>query len=117
MGRLISPLFKYKKMKIKKNGEVITLTENDIKRIVKKSLNERKLDYDPEGGIGSARGIVQGEHDILNNILRGKIDIGDVFKNLQECFKEMPESCNAMNIVQNEECGLMKHLECIKDKM
>lgn len=105
-------------MKIRKNGKVITLTENDIKRIVKMSLNERTLPIDPDGGIGSAvKGIVQGEHDILNKVLGSDFDIDVVFEKLQECFKGMPESCNAMNIVQNEECGLMKYLKCIKSKM
>jgi len=105
-------------MKIRKNGEVITLTENDIKRIVKKSLNERKLDIDSSGGIGSAmKGIVQGEHKHLEKVLGFDFDLNVVFEKLQECFKEMPESCKAMNIVQNEECGLMKHLDCIKGKM
>ena len=105
-------------MKIKKDGKVITLSENDIKRIVKMSLNERTLPYDPDGGIGSMRkGIVQGEHDMLKKVLGDGFDIDGVFEKLQECFGDMPESCNAMNIVQNKECGLMKHLDCIKGKM
>jgi len=40
-------------MKIKKNGKVINLTESDLKRIVKKVLNEQKP-IDPAGGIGAA---------------------------------------------------------------
>jgi len=112
-------------MRIKKNGKVITLSENDIKRIVKMSLNERTLDYDPSGGIGSARStmrrginsILQGEHDLLKKILANEIDIDVVFEKLQECFEDMPETCNAMNIVQNKECGLMEHLKCIKELM
>ena len=108
-------------MKIRKNGKVITLSESDLRRIVKKSFNERG-EYDPNGGIGQARKhlknqLVQGEHDILNKVLGSDFDTNDVFEKLQECFKGMPESCNAMNIVQNEECGLMKYLKCIKSKM
>ena len=104
-------------MKIRKNGKVITLSESDLRRIVKKSLNERG-EYDPNGGIGAAvKGIVQGEHDLLKNVLGSDFDTNDVFEKLQECFKGMPESCNAMNIVQNEECGLMEYLKCIKSKM
>ncbi len=105
-------------MKIKKDGKVITLSENDIKRIVKMSLNERTLPYDPDGGVGSMRkGIVQGEHDMLKKVLGKDSDINIVFEKLQECFKGIPESCNTMNIVQNKECGLMKYLNCIKGKM
>ena len=36
---------KNKKMKIKKNGKVITLTESDLKRIVKKTLSEQASEY------------------------------------------------------------------------
>ena len=105
-------------MKIRKNGKVIRLSENDIKRIVKMSLNERTLRYDPDGGTGSMRkGIVQGEHDMLKTILGKDDDINIVFEKLQECFKDMPEYCNTMNIVQNQKCGLMKYLNCIKGKM
>jgi hypothetical protein len=35
-------------MKIKKNGVTINLTESDLKRIVKKQLNEEEWDSGPE---------------------------------------------------------------------
>ena len=36
-------------MKIKKNGKVINLTESDLKRIVKRTLNEGLVDSSGEG--------------------------------------------------------------------
>ena len=38
-------------MKIKKNGKVITLTENDLKRIVKKTLNEQSVGKEVVDGL------------------------------------------------------------------
>ena len=34
-------------MRIKKNGKVITLTESDLKRIVKRTLSEQDIDVEP----------------------------------------------------------------------
>ena len=38
-------------MKIKKNGKVITLTESDLKRIVKKTLNEQSVGKEVVDGL------------------------------------------------------------------
>jgi hypothetical protein len=72
-------------MKIKKNGKVINLTESDLKRIVKKTLNEqsrhnalrsaiRKLDeFDPTEAMM-----------IILKDLNSDIDLGKIMKSIPE---------------------------------
>ena len=104
-----------KKMKIKKNGKVINLTESDLKRIVKKVLNENPAKSIVKS-VGKAVGKM-GEHYIMDKILEGDISIDIVFAKLNECFPDLPEKCKAKNIVQDPDCQLKMNLDCISTKI
>ena len=110
-------------MKIKKNGKVINLTESDLKRIVKKVLNENAIGNVAKSVAKSINKSVEkavgkmGEHYIMDKILEGDISIDIVFAKLNECFPDLPEKCKAKNIVQDPDCQLKMNLDCISTKI
>jgi hypothetical protein len=94
-------------MKIKKNGKVINLTESDLRRIVKRVISEQES-------------IVQGEHDMLDNLLKN-VSGSRLKKALEDCGHTFPAECKAANIVPNEKCApsklLKKHAKCLLGKL
>jgi len=91
-------------MKIKKNGKIITLSESDLKRIVKRVLREE--DADPkedlikccsEAGIKPPQSCVSGDHkkcieEVGKMVINDPLGTGMKAINALNCLKEKGES-------------------------
>jgi len=70
-------------MKIKKNGEVINLTESDLKRIVKKTLNEQVSRVKLDSGVEIGEEYVGDYKKVKLEITGPRKEVREVKRNLR----------------------------------
>jgi len=78
-------------MKIKKNGEVINLTESDLKKIVKKVLSEQDTDTDYKVAADFAKSVEDwwgGSSDITNDRKNEFSEYHEFFKKFQGSWSD-----------------------------
>ena len=90
-------------MKIKKNGKVLNLTESDLKRIVKKTLNEQGVP-EPNKSLEKLVGAIEYFHPELKD-MSPSVDSavehifnkenGFSMENMKDVCSKIPEFCKA----------------------
>jgi hypothetical protein len=103
-------------MKIKKNGKVITLTESDLKRIVKIVLNEQTENVDPvdvEKELSNPNSEKGKKVKILNRLFPNFVGTRQSFKNAKEIFKMELKVITGIKPLDNI---LLKFAKSLKDK-
>ena len=77
-------------MKIKKNGQVIRLTESDLKRIVKRTLSEGTILTDSiQNEVEVAGMSLEGKYKIIKNGNKVRLFLNGTEVNLVDTVKQM----------------------------
>ena len=77
-------------MKIKKNGQVIRLTESELKRIVKRTLNEGTILTDSiQNEVEVAGMSLEGKYKIIKNGNKVRLFLNGTEVNLVDTVKQM----------------------------
>ena len=77
-------------MKIKKNGKIVNLTESDLQRIVKRTLNEGEIIIPSiQSEINDMDGKLEGKYKIVMNGNKVRLFLNGTEVNLVDTVKQM----------------------------